>query len=197
MLTALAGFTVMLVGFFLGVPLGIVLFTVGFFGFALIHPAGLPAAAGDGGTANPRPDARFPILGPAAVHPDRQLRQSRQSLRRSLRGSASLARSSPRRLGARDHRRLRRLRLGLSFLDRHRRDDGARRRAVDATLSLCRLVQHRHGRRRRRARHAGAAERRAHRLRAADRRPTSRNCSSPRSARCSPRSSFISSSSGS
>ncbi len=45
MLTALAGFTVMLVGFFLGVPLGIVLFTVGFFGFALIHPAGLPAAA--------------------------------------------------------------------------------------------------------------------------------------------------------
>ena len=45
MLTALAGFTVMLVGFFLGVPLGIVLFTVGFFGFALIHPAGLSAAA--------------------------------------------------------------------------------------------------------------------------------------------------------
>ncbi len=45
MLTALAGFTVMLAGFFLGVPLGIVLFTVGFFGFALIHPAGLSAAA--------------------------------------------------------------------------------------------------------------------------------------------------------
>ena len=45
MLTALAGFAAMLAGFFLGVPLGIVLFTVGFFGFALIHPAGLPAAA--------------------------------------------------------------------------------------------------------------------------------------------------------
>jgi C4-dicarboxylate transporter, DctM subunit len=45
MLTALAGFVVMLAGFFLGVPLGIVLFTVGFFGFALIHPAGLSAAA--------------------------------------------------------------------------------------------------------------------------------------------------------
>lgn len=45
MLTALIGFTVMLVGFFLGVPLGIVLFVVGFFGFAFVHPAGLPAAA--------------------------------------------------------------------------------------------------------------------------------------------------------
>lgn len=45
MLTALIGFTVMLVGFFAGVPLGIVLFTVGFFGFAFLHPAGLPAAA--------------------------------------------------------------------------------------------------------------------------------------------------------
>lgn len=45
MLTALAGFVVMLAGFFLGVPLGIVLFTVGFFGFALIHPAGISAAA--------------------------------------------------------------------------------------------------------------------------------------------------------
>jgi len=44
MLTALIGFAVMLLGFFLGVPLGIVLFTVGFFGFALIHPAGLSAA---------------------------------------------------------------------------------------------------------------------------------------------------------
>ncbi len=44
MLTALAGFGVLLVGFFLGVPLGIVLFTVGFVGFAIIHPAGLPAA---------------------------------------------------------------------------------------------------------------------------------------------------------
>ncbi|HEY3917309.1 MAG TPA: TRAP transporter large permease [Stellaceae bacterium] len=45
MLTALIGFTVMLVGFFLGVPLGVVLFTVGFFGFAFLHPAGLTAAA--------------------------------------------------------------------------------------------------------------------------------------------------------
>src|SRR5580692_3666427 len=45
MLTALGGFVVMLAGFFLGVPLGIVLFTVGFFGFAFIHPAGFPAAA--------------------------------------------------------------------------------------------------------------------------------------------------------
>lgn len=45
MLTALVGFVVMLAGFFLGVPLGIVLFTVGFFGFAFIHPAGFPAAA--------------------------------------------------------------------------------------------------------------------------------------------------------
>jgi C4-dicarboxylate transporter, DctM subunit len=45
MLTALIGFVVMLVGFFLGVPLGIVLFTVGFVGFAIIHPAGLTAAA--------------------------------------------------------------------------------------------------------------------------------------------------------
>src|SRR5579862_6741713 len=44
MLTALAGFTVMLLGFFLGVPLGIVLFTVGYFGFALLHPAGFTAA---------------------------------------------------------------------------------------------------------------------------------------------------------
>ena len=44
MITALIGFTVMLLGFFLGVPLGIVLFTVGFFGFALIHPAGITAA---------------------------------------------------------------------------------------------------------------------------------------------------------
>jgi C4-dicarboxylate transporter, DctM subunit len=44
MLTALSGFVVMLLGFFLGVPLGIVLFTVGFLGFALIHPAGLTAA---------------------------------------------------------------------------------------------------------------------------------------------------------
>ena len=34
----------MLLGFFMGVPLGIVLLTVGFFGFALIHPAGLSAA---------------------------------------------------------------------------------------------------------------------------------------------------------
>ncbi|HVA11721.1 MAG TPA: TRAP transporter large permease [Stellaceae bacterium] len=45
MLTALIGFAVMLIGFFLGVPLGIVLFTVGFFGFAFVHPAGLTAAA--------------------------------------------------------------------------------------------------------------------------------------------------------
>lgn len=44
MITALIGFAVMLLGFFMGVPLGIVLFTVGFFGFALIHPAGLSAA---------------------------------------------------------------------------------------------------------------------------------------------------------
>jgi tripartite ATP-independent transporter DctM subunit len=43
-LTALLGFVIMLLGFFMGVPLGIVLFTVGFFGFALIHPAGLSAA---------------------------------------------------------------------------------------------------------------------------------------------------------
>jgi tripartite ATP-independent transporter DctM subunit len=43
-ITALIGFAVMLTGFFMGVPLGIVLFTVGFFGFALIHPAGLSAA---------------------------------------------------------------------------------------------------------------------------------------------------------
>ena len=35
MTTALAGFVVMLLGFFAGVPLSIVLFTVGFFGFAL------------------------------------------------------------------------------------------------------------------------------------------------------------------
>ena len=45
MLTTLIGFTVMLAGFFLGVPLGVVLFTVGFFGFAFIHPAGLTAAS--------------------------------------------------------------------------------------------------------------------------------------------------------
>jgi tripartite ATP-independent transporter DctM subunit len=44
MLTVLAGFTVMLLGFFLGVPLGVVLFTVGYFGFAFIHPAGFAAA---------------------------------------------------------------------------------------------------------------------------------------------------------
>jgi len=44
MTTALAGFVVMLLGFFAGVPLSIVLFTVGFFGFAIIHPAGLGAA---------------------------------------------------------------------------------------------------------------------------------------------------------
>ncbi len=44
MITALIGFAFMLLGFSMGVPLGIVLFTVGFFGFALIHPAGLSAA---------------------------------------------------------------------------------------------------------------------------------------------------------
>jgi tripartite ATP-independent transporter DctM subunit len=44
MLTALLGFAVMLLGFFLGAPLGVVLFTVGYFGFALIHPGGIGAA---------------------------------------------------------------------------------------------------------------------------------------------------------
>jgi tripartite ATP-independent transporter DctM subunit len=44
MLTVLSGFVVMLLGFFLGVPLGVVLFTVGYFGFAFIHPAGFTAA---------------------------------------------------------------------------------------------------------------------------------------------------------
>lgn len=44
MITALTGFVVMLLGFFMGVPLAIVLFAVGFFGFAIIHPAGLGAA---------------------------------------------------------------------------------------------------------------------------------------------------------
>jgi tripartite ATP-independent transporter DctM subunit len=45
MLTALIGFVVMLVGFFLGVPLGLVLFTVGYFGFGIIHPGGFAAAS--------------------------------------------------------------------------------------------------------------------------------------------------------
>jgi len=45
MLAALLGFSVMLLGFFLGVPLAIVLFVVGFFGFAILHPAGLAAAS--------------------------------------------------------------------------------------------------------------------------------------------------------
>src|SRR5471030_2120461 len=44
MLTAALGFAVMLLGFFLGVPLGVVLFAVGFFGFAFLHPAGIVAA---------------------------------------------------------------------------------------------------------------------------------------------------------
>ena len=45
MVTVLVGFLVMLAGFFFGVPLGIVLLLVGFFGFAFLHPAGLSAAA--------------------------------------------------------------------------------------------------------------------------------------------------------
>ena len=44
MLTAAAGFAVMLIGFFIGVPLGIVLLAVGFFGFSFIHPGGMAAA---------------------------------------------------------------------------------------------------------------------------------------------------------
>jgi C4-dicarboxylate transporter, DctM subunit len=44
MLTALAGLVLLLIGFFSGIPLGVVLLTVGYFGFALIHPHGFAAA---------------------------------------------------------------------------------------------------------------------------------------------------------
>src|ERR1700691_6819383 len=44
MLTALVGLVLLLIGFFSGVPLGVVLLTVGYFGFALVHPNGFSAA---------------------------------------------------------------------------------------------------------------------------------------------------------
>ncbi|HXQ53955.1 MAG TPA: TRAP transporter large permease subunit [Stellaceae bacterium] len=44
MLTALVGLVLLLIGFFSGIPLGVVLLTVGYFGFALIHPHGFSAA---------------------------------------------------------------------------------------------------------------------------------------------------------
>jgi tripartite ATP-independent transporter DctM subunit len=44
MLTSIAGVVLLLVGFFSGIPLGLVLLSVGYFGFAVIHPHGFPAA---------------------------------------------------------------------------------------------------------------------------------------------------------
>src|SRR5580692_3628411 len=44
MLTALAGLVLLLIGFFSGIPLGLVLLAVGYFGFAIIHPHGFVAA---------------------------------------------------------------------------------------------------------------------------------------------------------
>jgi tripartite ATP-independent transporter DctM subunit len=44
MLTTIAGLVLLLVGFFSGIPLGLVLLTVGYVGFALIHPHGFTAA---------------------------------------------------------------------------------------------------------------------------------------------------------
>ncbi|HUB97471.1 MAG TPA: TRAP transporter large permease subunit [Stellaceae bacterium] len=44
MLTAIAGLVLLLIGFFSGVPLGVVLLTVGYFGFAFVHPNGFAAA---------------------------------------------------------------------------------------------------------------------------------------------------------
>ncbi len=44
MLAASIGLTVLLIGFFLGIPLGLVLLSVGYVGFALVHPNGFPAA---------------------------------------------------------------------------------------------------------------------------------------------------------
>ena len=44
MLTTTAGLVLLLVGFFSGIPLGLVLLTVGYVGFALIHPHGFTAA---------------------------------------------------------------------------------------------------------------------------------------------------------
>jgi C4-dicarboxylate transporter, DctM subunit len=44
MLAAFLGPVLLLVGFFSGIPLGLVLLSVGYFGFAYIHPHGFPAA---------------------------------------------------------------------------------------------------------------------------------------------------------
>ena len=44
MLISLAGLVVLLIGFFSGIPLGLVLLAVGYFGFAFIHPNGFSAA---------------------------------------------------------------------------------------------------------------------------------------------------------
>ncbi|MGH7089517.1 MAG: TRAP transporter large permease [Stellaceae bacterium] len=44
MLTALAGLVLLLIGFFSGIPLGLVLLAVGYIGFGLLHPNGFTAA---------------------------------------------------------------------------------------------------------------------------------------------------------
>ena len=44
MFAAIAGPVLLLAGFFSGIPLGLVLLTVGYFGFALVHPHGFAAA---------------------------------------------------------------------------------------------------------------------------------------------------------
>jgi tripartite ATP-independent transporter DctM subunit len=44
MLSALAGLILLLLGFFSGIPLGLVLLTVGYVGFGLVHPNGFSAA---------------------------------------------------------------------------------------------------------------------------------------------------------
>ena len=44
MLSALIGVLLLLAGFFSGVPLGLVLLTIGYFGFAFVHPHGFAAA---------------------------------------------------------------------------------------------------------------------------------------------------------
>lgn len=44
MLSAIAGPILLLAGFFSGIPLGLVLLTIGYFGFAFVHPNGFAAA---------------------------------------------------------------------------------------------------------------------------------------------------------
>ena len=150
-----------------GMPIGFAMGLSAFLGTLLLIDArrGARAARSD----RVRDRAHLQPLGHPDVRADGLHRRRGRPQRGALSRLQRLARPSPRRTGAGDDRRLRRVRRDLRVEPRDRGDDGADRAAGNAPLQVLRQARDRRGRGRRHHRHPDPAQRHHGDLRPADR----------------------------